>query len=109
MRYGYWLPVFGGWLRNVEDENMQPTWDYVSRLARRSHSRLAALGPSDGGGTLLGDVARLPGRVYPVWGCDHYLNPDWDLAPLISRLLRCVSDGRAAKVPDKEGAPEVIA
>lgn len=36
MRYGYWLPVFGGWLRNVEDENMQPTWPYVSRLARRS-------------------------------------------------------------------------
>ena len=36
MRYGYWLPVFGGWLRNVEDETMQPTWDYVSRLARRS-------------------------------------------------------------------------
>jgi FMNH2-dependent dimethyl sulfone monooxygenase len=36
MRYGYWLPVFGGWLRNVEDEHMQPTWDYVSRLARRS-------------------------------------------------------------------------
>src|ERR1043165_10011429 len=36
MRYGYWLPVFGGWLRNVEDEQMQPTWPYVSRLARRS-------------------------------------------------------------------------
>lgn len=36
MRYGYWMPVFGGWLRNVEDENMQATWDYVSRLARRS-------------------------------------------------------------------------
>lgn len=36
MRYGYWLPVFGGWLRNVEDEDMQPTWSYVSRLARRS-------------------------------------------------------------------------
>ncbi len=36
MRYGYWLPVFGGWLRNVQDEQMQPTWDYVSRLARRS-------------------------------------------------------------------------
>ena len=36
MRYGYWLPIFGGWLRNVEDEKMQPTWDYVSRLARRS-------------------------------------------------------------------------
>ena len=36
MRYGYWLPIFGGWLRNVEDEHMQPTWDYVSKLARRS-------------------------------------------------------------------------
>jgi dimethylsulfone monooxygenase len=36
MRYGYWMPVFGGWLRNVEDEQMQATWDYVSRLARRS-------------------------------------------------------------------------
>jgi FMNH2-dependent dimethyl sulfone monooxygenase len=36
MRYGYWLPVFGGWLRNVEDENMQASWQYVSRLARRS-------------------------------------------------------------------------
>src|ERR1044071_373312 len=36
MRYGYWLPVFGGWLRNVEDERMEASWPYVSRLARRS-------------------------------------------------------------------------
>src|SRR2546426_8905919 len=36
MRYGYWLPVFGGWLRNVEDENMQASWSYVSQLPRRS-------------------------------------------------------------------------
>jgi FMNH2-dependent dimethyl sulfone monooxygenase len=36
MRYGYWLPVFGGWLRNVADEEMEASWDYVSRLARRS-------------------------------------------------------------------------
>jgi FMNH2-dependent dimethyl sulfone monooxygenase len=36
MRYGYWLPVFGGWLRNVADENMQASWDYVKRLAQRS-------------------------------------------------------------------------
>jgi FMNH2-dependent dimethyl sulfone monooxygenase len=36
MRYGYWLPVFGGWLRNVENEGMEASWDYVSRLARRS-------------------------------------------------------------------------
>ncbi len=36
MRYGYWLPIFGGWLRNVPDEGMAATWDYVRRLACRS-------------------------------------------------------------------------
>jgi FMNH2-dependent dimethyl sulfone monooxygenase len=36
MRFGYWMPVFGGWLRNVADEGMEATWDQVSRLARRS-------------------------------------------------------------------------
>jgi len=36
MRYGYWLPVFGGWLRNVEDEKMEASWDYSRRLAQRS-------------------------------------------------------------------------
>jgi FMNH2-dependent dimethyl sulfone monooxygenase len=30
------MPVFGGWLRNVEDEQMQADWTYVSRLAKRS-------------------------------------------------------------------------
>ena len=36
MRYGYWLPVFGGWLRNVEDESMEASWRYVRDLAVRS-------------------------------------------------------------------------
>jgi dimethylsulfone monooxygenase len=36
MRYGYWLPVFGGWLRNVADENMEASWPYVKRLVQRS-------------------------------------------------------------------------
>ena len=36
MRYGYWMPVFGGWLRNVTDESMQATWDYARRLTQRS-------------------------------------------------------------------------
>ena len=36
MRYGYWMPVFGGWLRNVENEGMEASWEYVKRLARRS-------------------------------------------------------------------------
>jgi FMNH2-dependent dimethyl sulfone monooxygenase len=36
MRYGYWLPVFGGWLRNVEDEQMEASWEYARKLAQRS-------------------------------------------------------------------------
>ena len=28
--------MFGGWLRNVDDENMQADWAYVKRLAQRS-------------------------------------------------------------------------
>lgn len=36
MRYGYWMPVFGGWLRNVPDEGMAASWDYARRLTQRS-------------------------------------------------------------------------
>ncbi len=36
IRYGYWMPVFGGWLRNVEDEQMEASWQYTSKLAQRS-------------------------------------------------------------------------
>lgn len=36
MNFGYWLPVFGGWLRNVEDEHMHADWHYVKRLVQRS-------------------------------------------------------------------------
>ncbi len=32
MRYGFWLPVFGGWLRNIDDEGMPAAWDYVRDL-----------------------------------------------------------------------------
>jgi dimethylsulfone monooxygenase len=35
MRYGYWAPVFGGWLRNLDDER-EASWENLSRLVRRS-------------------------------------------------------------------------
>jgi len=35
MRYGYWMPVFGGWLRNVPDER-EASWDYARDLAVRA-------------------------------------------------------------------------
>jgi FMNH2-dependent dimethyl sulfone monooxygenase len=36
MRFGYWMPVFGGWLRNIPDEGMEASWNYVRRLTQRS-------------------------------------------------------------------------
>ncbi len=36
VRYGFWMPVFGGWLRNVEDEGMEASWAYTKRLAQRA-------------------------------------------------------------------------
>lgn len=38
MRFGYWMPVFGGWLRNIEDEGMEASWDYIRRLTQRSEA-----------------------------------------------------------------------
>lgn len=38
MRFGYWTPVYGGFLRNIQEEGMPATWDYirtVSTLADR--------------------------------------------------------------------------
>lgn len=53
------------------------------RWAPRGHERLSPCGPNDGGGVLLGDLGALPGAVYSIWGVDHYLEPDWDIAPLL--------------------------
>jgi FMNH2-dependent dimethyl sulfone monooxygenase len=36
MRFGYWMPVFGGWLRNVPDEGMSIDWPYLRALAVES-------------------------------------------------------------------------
>jgi FMNH2-dependent dimethyl sulfone monooxygenase len=45
MRFGYWMPVFGGWLRNVRDEGMPIAWPYIRDLAAESerHGFEAAL------------------------------------------------------------------
>lgn len=34
MRYGFWMPVFGGWLRNVPDEGMEASWAYAKALTQ---------------------------------------------------------------------------
>jgi len=37
-RVGFWLPIFGGWLRNVADEGMPATWEYCLDVAQRAEA-----------------------------------------------------------------------
>ncbi|GAB3057865.1 LLM class flavin-dependent oxidoreductase [Salinicoccus sesuvii] len=34
MKYGFWMPIFGGWLRNVEDEGMPSTFEYAKKVTQ---------------------------------------------------------------------------
>lgn len=79
----------------------------ASQRARFGQDRLKEHGPSDGGGILLGDVTRLPGMIYPVWGADHYLDPPWDVRPMIRRFLQFAVDHRARKASHEN--PVVVA
>jgi FMNH2-dependent dimethyl sulfone monooxygenase len=38
MKYGFWLPIFGGWLRNVEDEKMPPTFEYAKKVIQSAEN-----------------------------------------------------------------------
>ncbi len=65
-------------------------------LSRRGHQRLSRLGPNDGA-VLLGDVTRLPGLIYPIWGADHYLRPAGrDMRALVGRILSYVMNETAS-------------
>jgi hypothetical protein len=85
------------WMRVVHVVGLPLSCHLRTKRARRGHRRLAGLGPNDGGGILLGDLCRLPGLIYPVWGADHYLEPGWDLRPLIRRVLHVALEG--AQIP----------
>jgi hypothetical protein len=80
------------WLRVVHIVGFPLLRHLKSKRARRGYRRIGELGPSDGGGIVLGDLARLPGVIYPVWGVDHYLDPDWDVRPLVRRILSVAVD-----------------
>ena len=73
--------------------------------ALRGYERLAPLGPNDGGGILLADVLRSPGEFYPVWGADHYLQPTWDMRPLLQSLMRTSLDHANQSATTASAAP----
>ncbi len=74
MRFGYWMPIFGGWLRNVADEGMPVSWPYVRDLAAESEqlgfdlSLIAELNLND-----------IKGHRAPALDC-------WTLAPAVAAM-----------------------
>src|SRR5215475_6700620 len=76
MRFGYWMPIFGGWLRNVRDEGMPVAWPYIRDLATESEqhgfelSLIAELNLND-----------IKGHRAPSLDC-------WTLAPAIAGVTK---------------------
>ena len=74
MRFGYWMPIFGGWLRNVRDEGMSTDWSYIRALAVESEqagfdlSLIAELNLND-----------IKGHRAPSLDC-------WTLAPAVAAV-----------------------
>ena len=56
--------------------------------ARRAHARIAPLGPTDGGGIMPRDVARLGSRLSGLRAADHYLQPAWDVRAVVDQVLQ---------------------
>jgi dimethylsulfone monooxygenase len=76
MRFGYWMPIFGGWLRNVRDEGMPAAWPYLRDLAVESEQ--AGFGLSLIAELNLNDIK---GHRAPSLDC-------WTLAPAIAAVTQ---------------------
>ena len=74
MRFGYWMPIFGGWLRNVADEGMSVDWPYVRDLVVDSERQGFDL-------TLIAELNLndIKGHRAPALDC-------WALAPAVAAV-----------------------
>src|ERR1700761_2612252 len=78
MRFGYWMPIFGGWLRNVPDEGMSISWPYIRDLAVHSERHGFDL-------TLIAELNLndIKGHQAPSLDC-------WTLAPAVAAVTGCL-------------------
>ena len=76
MRFGYWMPIFGGWLRNVPDERMSTAWPYLRDLAADSERQGFEL-------TLIAELNLndIKGHRAPSLDC-------WTLAPAVAAVTQ---------------------
>jgi dimethylsulfone monooxygenase len=76
MRFGYWMPIFGGWLRNVPDEDMSIDWSYIRDLAVDAEGQGFDL-------TLIAELNLndIKGHRAPALDC-------WTLAPAVAAVTQ---------------------
>lgn len=74
MRFGFWMPIFGGWLRNVADEGMPVAWPYIRDLSVDSERHGFDL-------TLIAELSLndIKGHRAPSMDC-------WTLAPAVAAV-----------------------
>ena len=83
VQFGFWLPIFGGWLRNVEDEGMPPTFEYALDVARHaeewgySTTLIAELN--------LNDIKGVDEPVLEAWTADELVLYESVLRPPLPR------------------------
>jgi hypothetical protein len=58
----------------------------TSPYARLWHGRFARNGPNDSV-LMLEQLLRLPGKILPIWGADHYYSTRWDFRGLVRCML----------------------
>lgn len=85
-----WLPVEPpSSERMVHVLGFPPSWSIEMRFARHYLRLRENFGPNDGL-TPLTDCFEYPGRIFPVWGADHFMRIP-DLAALIYKLFHFIS------------------
>jgi hypothetical protein len=63
----------------------------TTRFSRFCHRTLAANGPNDGT-TLLSDLHKWPGEIYPAWGMDHYFRPEKEARSLVAAVFQHLAE-----------------
>ena len=58
--------------------------------SRLWHRRFRSIGPNDSV-VLLEDLLEVSGTVLPIWGADHYLKSDWNVALAIETIVARLS------------------
>jgi hypothetical protein len=84
------------WQQNVWPSQLEmihivpvPLGSHIQGKLRSRYRRLLAKGPNDGFVPIT-DVMSLPGHIYPIWGCDHFLRTP-ELSPLLYQLFNYIA------------------